>query len=111
MLVGADASIMLLTNKRFVDCSKHPLKEVHGISNVLYAIGVESREAVGVTTMRALDQGASFAGDPKDHGYLCARSFRDPDGHHFELFWVDPTPFSPLRDWLSWRRPSDSTAL
>ena len=25
-----------------------------------------------------------------DHGFMYARSFQDPDGHHWEVMWMDP---------------------
>jgi predicted lactoylglutathione lyase len=93
MLVGADASMMLLSIARFLDVSKRPLTDVIGTSNALYAIGVESREAVITTVTRALEFGATPADDPRDHGYLYAWGFRDPDGHQFEVFWIDSAPF------------------
>jgi predicted lactoylglutathione lyase len=26
----------------------------------------------------------------QDQGFMYTRSFHDPDGHHFEVFWMDP---------------------
>ena len=94
MLVGADVFIMLLSLERFRGISKRPLANSRRTSSAMYAIGVESREAVMATVTRALECGASAAADPQDHGYMFAWSFYDPDGHHFELFWMDPAPFS-----------------
>jgi hypothetical protein len=94
MLVGADVYFMLLSPERFLGFSKRPLGDEHRATSALYAIGVESREAVKATVTRALQYGASPAADPHDHGYMYAWSFYDPDGHHFEVFWMDPTPFS-----------------
>jgi predicted lactoylglutathione lyase len=25
-----------------------------------------------------------------DFGFMYGRSFHDPDGHHWEIFWMDP---------------------
>jgi predicted lactoylglutathione lyase len=25
-----------------------------------------------------------------DMGFMYGRSFHDPDGHHWEIFWMDP---------------------
>jgi uncharacterized protein len=94
MLVGADVFIMLLTTERFLGVSKRPLADVRRTSNAVYGIGVESRESVRATVMRALECGASVAAEPEDHGYAYTWGFHDPDGHHFEVFWMDPKPFS-----------------
>jgi uncharacterized protein len=100
MLVGADVSIMLLSTERFLRVSQRPLANER--SSAFYAIGVESREAVTATVARALAHGASPADDPKDHGYMYAWSFRDPDGHHFQIFWMDPDPYQ--RASIEWKR-------
>jgi predicted lactoylglutathione lyase len=94
MLVGTDVFFILLSTERFLGFSKRPLADARRTTSALYSIGVESREAVRAMVTRAFESGASPAGDPKDHGYLYAWSFYDPDGHHFEVFWMDPTPFS-----------------
>jgi predicted lactoylglutathione lyase len=94
MLVGTDVFFMLLSIERFLGFSKRPLADARRTTSALYSIGVESREAVRATVTRAFESGASPACAPKDHGYLYAWSFYDPDDHHFEVFWMDPTPFS-----------------
>ena len=38
----------------------------------------------------ALAAGGMHAADPQDHGFMYTRSFYDPDGHHWEVFWMDP---------------------
>lgn len=93
MLVGTDVFFMLLSTERFLRVSKRPLGDACRTTSAMYAIGVDSREAVRATVTRALESGGSFAAGPQDHGYMYAWSFYDPDGHHFEVFWVDPTPF------------------
>lgn len=37
-----------------------------------------------------MDAGGSEAKDPMDHGFMYAWSFYDPDGHHWEVLWMDP---------------------
>jgi predicted lactoylglutathione lyase len=39
---------------------------------------------------KAIAAGGSHAVDPQDHGFMYGWSFRDPDGHHWEVFWMDP---------------------
>jgi hypothetical protein len=28
--------------------------------------------------------------DPNDQGFICGRSLQDLDGHHWDVFYVDP---------------------
>jgi uncharacterized protein len=37
----------------------------------------------------ALAAGGTYAVDPQDHGFMYGWSFYDPDGHHWEVFWMD----------------------
>ncbi len=34
--------------------------------------------------------GGRHALDPQDHGFMYGWSFYDPDGHHWEVLWMDP---------------------
>ena len=94
MLVGVDVFFMLLSTDRFLGASKRPLGDALCTTSAMYAIAVDSRDAVKTTVARALESGGSPAADPQDHRYMYAWSFYDPDGHHFEVFWIDPAPFA-----------------
>jgi predicted lactoylglutathione lyase len=90
MLVGEDAYFMLLTKDRFAGFSGRPLGDPQAQTSALFALSVDSREAVDAMVRTALAAGGSPAVDPMDHGFMYGWSFRDPDGHHFEVFWMDP---------------------
>jgi uncharacterized protein len=90
MLVGEDAYFMLLTRKRFDDFRKKPLADAATHTEAIYAVSAESRAAVDQLAEKALAGGGSPAGETQDQGFMYGRSFRDPDGHHFEVFWMDP---------------------
>jgi hypothetical protein len=89
MLVGEDAYFMLLVKNRFADFSPNPLCDPRTHTEALFAVSTESRQAVDELADTALASGGSPAADPQDHGFMYGRSFRDPDGHHFEVFWMD----------------------
>ena len=40
--------------------------------------------------MNRLASGGSPAKEPSDLGFMYTRTFFDPDGHHWERFWMDP---------------------
>ena len=56
----------------------------------MYALSVESRADVDTIVQRAIAAGGSHAMQPQDHGFMYGWSFYDLDGHHWELFWMDP---------------------
>ena len=90
MLVGEDAYFMLLDQERFTGFSKRPMGDPRRETNALLAISVDSRDAVDEMVNKALAAGGSHAVAPQDHGFMYGSSFYDPDGHHWEVFWMDP---------------------
>jgi predicted lactoylglutathione lyase len=90
MLVGEDAYFMLLDPEKFASFSKHPIGDARKETNAIYALGVESREAVDAMVKKAVASGGSYAVQPQDHGFMYGWSFYDLDGHHWEAFWMDP---------------------
>jgi len=88
MLVGEDASFMLLDRERFADFSRHPVGDPRTETSALFALSVDSREEVDRMVEKALAAGGSPALDPQDHGFMYGWSFFDPDGHHWEVFWM-----------------------
>jgi uncharacterized protein len=43
----------------------------------------------------ALKAGAEEAKPPQDYGFMQLRSFLDLDGHHWEIFYMDPAHVQP----------------
>ncbi|MFC4695428.1 MULTISPECIES: VOC family protein [Geodermatophilus] len=56
----------------------------------LYALSCDSREEVDAMVERALGAGGDKWMPPQDHGFLYGSSFTDPDGHVWEVVWMDP---------------------
>lgn len=90
MLVGEDAYFMLLAHDRFADFSRRPIGDPRTETHALFALSVDSRAAVDTMVRRAVAAGGAHAADPQDHGFMYAWSFYDLDGHHWEVFWMDP---------------------
>ena len=90
MIVGDDAFVMLLVRERFADFTTRQLCDTTTHTEGLFALSAESREEVDALVRTALAAGGSPAMDPQDHGFMYGWSFYDPDGHHWEVFWMDP---------------------
>ncbi|HET9455510.1 MAG TPA: VOC family protein [Gemmatimonadaceae bacterium] len=90
MLVGEDAYFMLLTREKFGDFSRLPTPDPRRETGALFSFSVGSRAEVDDIVRRALDNGGSKAGDVNDLGFMYQHSFYDLDGHHWEVFWMDP---------------------
>ena len=90
MLVGVDAYFMLMVKERFAEFSKKPTGDSRSETNAIFAMTVDSREEVDLLHAKALAAGGTKAADLQDHGFMYVQSFYDLDGHHWELFWMDP---------------------
>ena len=90
MLIGEDAYAMLLTRAKFEEFATKPIADAQSPTEALFAVTAESREAVDDLADKALAAGASPAKEPYDMGFMYGRSFHDLDGHHWEVFWMDP---------------------
>jgi uncharacterized protein len=57
---------------------------------MLLWLGLYLRDAVDELVKKAISAGGRHAMDPQDHGFMYGWSFYDPDGHHWEVLWMDP---------------------
>ena len=90
MLVGEDAYFMLLTRPRFAEFAKRPVSDPSMTTGALFALSTSTRAEVDTLVETAIAAGGRHAADPMDHGFMYAWSFFDLDGHHWEVFWMDP---------------------
>ena len=90
MLVGEDAYFMLLTPEKFASFTSLPVANPRAAAYAGYSFNVGSRAEVDDLAERALQAGGSQAGEPQDHGFMYSRGFFDPDGHSWDVFWMDP---------------------
>ena len=86
----ADAIVvMLLERSRFADFVTGPVADPRQGTGALHALSADSREEVDALADRALAAGAGTWLPPQDHGIMYGRSFQDPDGHVWEVIWMD----------------------
>jgi hypothetical protein len=90
MVVNEQATVMLLTESKFREFTTKELADPAKRTEAIIAVSADSREDVDQFADRALATGASPAKEPMDLGFMYGRSFHDPDGHHWEIFWMDP---------------------
>lgn len=81
---------MLITHPMFATFTNRPIADAT-TTQVLLAIQVESREKVDEIVQAALANGATRYRDNADHGWMYYDSFADPDGHQWEIMFVDTT--------------------
>ena len=102
MIVSEEAFVMLLVEDRFKDFTRKRICDTTTHTEGLFALSCASRAEVDDMVKTAIAAGGSHAADPQDHGFMYGWSFYDPDGHHWEVFWMDPaagqSDVHPARD-------------
>ena len=91
MVVSEEAFVMLLVKERFKDFTTKELVDSTRQTEAILALSAESREQVDELVQKALAAGGRPANDPMDPGFMYAWSFQDPDGHLWEVVWMDPS--------------------
>ncbi|HEY0484711.1 MAG TPA: VOC family protein [Mycobacteriales bacterium] len=91
MVVGDDIVVMLLDRDRFADFTDKQICETSTHTEAIIALSAESRDGVDELVERALAAGARPSQEPMDQGFMYGRSFEDPDGHLWEVVWMDPS--------------------
>jgi hypothetical protein len=98
MIVNEHATVMLLTESTFAEFTTRELADPATHTEAIIALSAESRDEVDTFADTALELGGSRAKEPMDLGFMYGRSFNDPDGHHWEIFWMDPAALEQSPD-------------
>jgi predicted lactoylglutathione lyase len=92
MVVSDLGFVMLLEESFYRTFTRRELCDTTRQNEGLVALSCESRAEVDALVGAALEAGGSKAMEPTDHGFMYGRGFYDPDGHHWEVLWMDTTP-------------------
>jgi len=90
MIVSDEAYVMLLAEPFFKTFTRRELCDTTRQTEGLFALSCGSRAEVDQLVKKAVASGGAHALDPQDHGFMYGWSFYDLDGHHWEVFWMDP---------------------
>jgi uncharacterized protein len=91
MTFSKSIHVMLLTHDKFSQFTPRPIADANAGSEVLLCLSAESRESVDTAVERAVLSGGTADPSPKqDYGVMYGRSVADPDGHIWEIMWMDP---------------------
>ncbi len=81
---------MLLTHDKYRQFTSKPIADAHATSEVLICVSADSKDGVDAMVDQAVSAGGKADPGPKqDFGFMYGRSFEDPDGHHWEVMWMD----------------------
>ena len=90
MVFSETIHAMLLTHDKFSQFTRKKIADARTSCEVLICLSADSREAVDDMIGKAQAAGGGVDPCPKqDYGFMYGRSFEDPDGHIWEVMWMD----------------------
>lgn len=90
MVLSDTIHVMLLTHDKFRQFTPKKIADAKTSNQVLICLSADSRDAVDDIVGKAAGAGGSADPSPKaDFSFMYGRSFEDPDGHMWEVMWMD----------------------
>lgn len=90
MVMSEKIHVMLLTHDKFRQFTSKSIADARAACEVLLCVSAESRASVDQTLAAAKRGGGRIDPDPgHDLGFMYGRSFEDPDGHGWQVMWMD----------------------
>ena len=90
IVISEDIYVMLLTHPKFKDFTPKEIADARTTTEVLTCLTCDSREQVDDLVRKAVAAGGSTYAASKDYGFMYQHSFQDPDGHLWELIYMQP---------------------
>lgn len=96
MVLSDTIHVMLLTHDKWRQFTSKPIVDAHASAQVLLCLSAASRDEVSAIVEKAGTAGGKADPTPtQDYGFMFGRSFEDPDGHIWEIMWMDPGAIPP----------------
>jgi predicted lactoylglutathione lyase len=90
MVISDTIFVMVMSHEKFNSFTTKTIVDAHKNAQVLIALSADSREAVDEMVNKAAKGGKLDPTPQQDYGFMYGRSFEDPDGHIWEVMWMDP---------------------
>ncbi len=82
--------VMLLTHEKYAQFTPKKIIDAKTSTEVMNALSADSREDVDALVGKAKAAGGRLDPTPQqEYGFMYGRSFEDPDGHIWEVAWMD----------------------
>lgn len=85
--------VMLLSHEKFSGFASKPLADTKNGLAGLFSLSVGSVDEVNKIVSNGLTAGGSEPTEMRDYGFMQQRTIEDPDGHTWEIFFMDMSKF------------------
>jgi len=90
VILGENIFAMLLVEEFFKTFTDKPVCDAMKSTEVLVCLSCESRAKVDDLVAKAITAGGRAPRKPQDQGFMYGHGFEDPDGHIWELIFMEP---------------------
>jgi predicted lactoylglutathione lyase len=95
MVISDTIYAMLLVKPFFKTFIDTEIADATKTTEVLTCLSCDSRAEVDELVKKAVAAGGKPHRQPQDHGFMYGHGFTDPDGHVWELVYMDPNAAPP----------------
>lgn len=89
MVWSENIFVMILTHEKFSSFATKPIADTKSTLAALLSLSVDSVEEMHRIVDSGLKAGGTESGEMKDYGFMQQRNIEDPDGHTWEIFYMD----------------------
>jgi hypothetical protein len=90
MVVEENIYVMLLVESYFATFTNKQVADASRTTEAIVCLSADSREQVDRLVATAVAGGGTAPRDAQDHGFMYQHGFEDPDGHLWELVYMEP---------------------
>jgi uncharacterized protein len=85
--------VMIMTHEKFKTFATKPIADTKSNLAGLFSLSVDSIDEVNNILTNGLNSGGTEPNEMRDYGFMQQRTIEDPDGHTWEIFYMDITKF------------------
>ncbi|KRD08098.1 extradiol dioxygenase [Flavobacterium sp. Root901] len=89
IVISKTINIMLLVEEFYQTFTDKQICDSAKVSETLISISLGTRTEVDEMIEKAVKAGGTDYRKAQDYGWMYQRTFLDPDGHHWEVFYMD----------------------
>ena len=84
---------MIMTHEKFATFATKPIADTKNNVAALFSLSVDSLEEVHKIVDAGIQTGGVEPVEMRDYGFMQQRTIEDPDGHTWEVFYMDLSKF------------------
>jgi uncharacterized protein len=93
MVWSENIFVMIMTHEKFKTFATKPIADTKSSLAGLFSLSVDSIDEVNNILTNGLNSGGTEPNEMRDYGFMQQRTIEDPDGHTWEIFYMDITKF------------------